>query len=192
MCSVLMKQSILAVFCILLASAAHSASAQVAPAAQRSGLSVTAGGEFSAFQPDYAGNGVAETSPNRLFGIGAYVDARFNRWVQIEAEGRWLHFNQYYFGDPPTGNGENSYLIGPRIPIHDFHGWTPYGKVLFGWGSGAFLTGRAGNIAYGGGVDYRLTRKITLRPFDFEYQQWHVTPTLWPYGASAGISYKIF
>jgi hypothetical protein len=106
--------------------------------------------------------------------------------VQIEAEARWLHFNQYREID------ENTYMIGPRVPIHDFRGWTPYGKFLLGWGSGSFLNGRAGTFAYGGGVDYRLTRKLTLRPFDFEYQQWRVQPTLWPYGGSAGISYTIY
>lgn len=182
-----MRRSItLILFCLLSAASTRTTHAQVAPAATRNGFSLSVGGEGSVFQPGYAGQGVAQESPQRLYGIGAYADARFSRWVQIEAEARWLHFNQY------LGIDENSYLIGPRIPIHNFHGWTPYGKVLFGWGSGGFLSGRAGAIAYGGGVDYRLTRKLTVRPIDFEYQEWHVTPTLWPYGGSAGISYTIF
>ncbi|MGB6746342.1 MAG: outer membrane beta-barrel protein [Terracidiphilus sp.] len=179
-------------FCVLLAAAAVSARAQVVPAASSRTLAIDAGGLGSVFQPDYAdqvndtGQGIAGTSPNRLYGFGAYVDARFTRWVQIEAEGRWLHYNQY------LGIDENTYLIGPRVPIHNFHGWTPYGKVLFGWGSGSFLSGRAGAIAFGGGVDYRLTRKLTLRAFDFEYQRLSVTPTLWPYGGSVGLSYRVF
>jgi hypothetical protein len=146
------------------------------------------GAEGSVFQPDYAGQGFAQTSPNRLYGIGAYADARFSRWVQVEAEARWLRFNEY------LGIGENTYLIGPRVPIHTFHGWTPYGKVLFGWGSGtnSWLNGRAFNITYGAGVDYRLSRKLTIRAADLEYQDWRVKPTLWPYGGSAGISYTIF
>jgi hypothetical protein len=45
---------------------------------------------------------------------------------------------------------------------------------------------------FGGGVDYRLSRKFTLRAFDFEYQRWNVTPTLYPYGGSVGMSYKVF
>ena len=53
------------------------------------------GGLGSMFQPDYAGEGIAQTSPNRLYGVGAYVDARFSRWVQIEGEGRWLRYNEY-------------------------------------------------------------------------------------------------
>ena len=54
----------------------------------------------------------------------------------------------------PPGNGENTYLIGPRIPIGTFHRVTPYGKFLVGLGSGSFLAGHAFVIAYGGGVDY--------------------------------------
>jgi hypothetical protein len=186
MCFVVTTRSVRIFFCVLLAAAAVSARAQVVPAASSRTLAIDAGGLGSVFQPDYAGEGIAQTSPNRLYGFGAYVDARFSRWVQIEAEGRWLHYNQY------LGIDENSYLIGPRVPIHNFHGWTPYGKVLFGWESGSFLSGRAGAIAFGGGVDYRLTRKLTLRAFDFEYQRLSVTPTLQPYGGSVGISYRVF
>lgn len=166
--------------------AATSAWAQVEPAAYSSTFRLDAGGMGSVFQPDYAGLGSAETSPNRLYGFGAYADMHFSRWVQIEGEARWLHFNKY------LGIDENSYQVGPRIPIHDFHGWTPYGKFLFGWGSGSFLSGRATDITFGGGVDYRLSRRLTLRAFDFEYQRWSVTPILHPYGGSVGLSYRIF
>jgi hypothetical protein len=187
MCSVVIRRSIPIFLCVVLAAAAVSARAQVVPAARSRTFTLNAGGLGSLFQPDYdAGQGMVETSPNRLYGFGAYVDARFSRWVQIEGEGRWLHFNKY------LGADENSYMIGPRVPIHDFHGWTPYGKVLVGWGSGSFLSGRTGAFAFGGGVDYRLSRKLTLRAIDFEYERWNVTPTLWPYGGSVGLSYRVF
>jgi opacity protein-like surface antigen len=183
-----MKKFVTALFCLVLISAAISVSAQVAPAGFRRGLSVDAGGEASAFQPDYAGNGsTAQTSPYRLFGIGAFVDVHISRWVQIEGEGRWLHFNEY------QNIAQNTYMIGPKVPIREIHRWTPYGKALIGWGSGpGWLSGRATTIAYGGGVEFRLTRKFTLRPFDFEEEYWHTNPTLHPYGASAGISYRVF
>jgi hypothetical protein len=183
---VFMKRLIFALICVALTYSTFSAHAQVVPSATSRSFTVDAGGLGSMFQPDYAGEGIAQTSPNRLYGVGAYVDARFSRWVQIEAEGRWLRFNQY------LGIDENSYLIGPRIPIKTFHRLTPYGKVLVGSGTGSFLSGQSFVISYGGGVDYRLSRKFTLRAFDFEYQQWNVTPTLWPYGGSVGLSYKIF
>jgi opacity protein-like surface antigen len=180
-----MKRSILASFCIVLSAAVVSARAQVAPAAYRSSFTLSAGALGSRFQPDYEDSGVAHSSPYNLYGIGAYVDADFSRWVKIEAEGRWLRFNQF------LGVDENTYMIGPRVAPYTFHKITPYGKVLFGWGSGSFLAGRSFALAYGGGADYRLTRRFAVRG-DFEYQQWQVTSiTLHPYGVSAGISYRI-
>ena len=88
-----MKRTIVALFCTVLATAAISASAQVVPSATGRKLSVTAGGLGSVFQPDYAGTGIAQTSPNRLYGVGAFVDVRVNRWIQLEAEGHWMRFN---------------------------------------------------------------------------------------------------
>jgi hypothetical protein len=182
-----MKRTILAFICVVFCSAAIlSAHGQVVPAATERVLDVRAGGFASVFQPDYAGEGVAQTSPNRLYGAGAFLDVHINRWLQPEAEARWLRFNEY------LGINENTYSIGDRVTlIRNFHRLSPYGKVLFGLGTGSFLTGNSLVITYGGGVDYRLTRKFNVRG-DFEYQQWNVTPTLWPYGVSAGVSYRIF
>ncbi|MGD1107961.1 MAG: outer membrane beta-barrel protein [Terracidiphilus sp.] len=176
----------MAFFCVVSSFAIVSARGQVVPAATSSSFTLSAGGLGSMFQPDYAGEGIAQTSPNRLYGAGAYVDAHFSRWVQVEAEGRWLRYNTY------KGINENTYLIGPRIPIATFHRVTPYGKFLVGLGNGSFLNGNTFVLSYGGGVDYRLSRRFTLRAFDFEYQSWRVNPTLWPYGGSVGLSYKIF
>jgi hypothetical protein len=60
-------------------------------------------------------------------------------------------------------------------------------------------SGRYAALAYGGGIDFRLTKRFSARG-DFEYQQWLQWPNipgipnspLFPYGASAGIGYKIF
>ncbi len=186
MCIVPMKHSTFAILCMVLFSAAVAAHAQVVPSATSSSFTLTAGALGSAFQPDYAGEGIAQTSPNRLYGAGAFVDARLSRWVDIEGEARWLRYNEY------LGINENTYLIGPRVPIVTYHRFTPYGKFLVGMGNGSFLSGNTFVLAYGGGVDYRLGRKFTLRAFDFEFQQWQVTPTIHPYGGSVGIAYHIF
>ena len=173
--------------CLAFAATSHSTHAQTVPSASRSGLSLSAGALGSVYQPDYADNLVAEPSPYLLFGLGAYVDVRFSRWVQIEAEGRWLRFNEYF------GIGEDNYLVGPRVPIHTFHRFTPYGKFLVGFSTGStWLNGRPGTLAFGGGVDYRLNRRFTVRAGDFEYQRWSVAPMLYPYGGSIGLSYRIF
>lgn len=181
-----MKKSTGFLFCVVITSLALSASGQVVPSATAHEAKVTAGGFASMFQPNYAGNAVAQTSPQRLYGIGAYVDVKLNRWVGVEAEGNWLRFNQY------LGINEDSYSIGPKVPIRTFRGLTPYGKFLVGIGSGSFLNGHTTVLTYGGGVDYRLNNRFTLRAFDFEYQQWTVTPALHPYGGSVGIAYKVF
>jgi opacity protein-like surface antigen len=170
----------------LAAGFAAQCPAQVQHSATSSGTAVRVGGEFSAFQPDYAGTGEAMTSPQRLYGIGAFVDADFTRWIQIEAQGRWLHWNQY------AGIYQNTYGIGPRVPIHEFRRFTPYGKFLIGWGSMSDLSGKATALTFGGGVDYQLGPKFAVRG-EFEYQDWRVAnPNLHPYGGSVGVSYRIF
>jgi opacity protein-like surface antigen len=175
----------IAFFCILL-SAATASRAQVVASATAQRYSLTAGGLGSLSQPDYAGAGIAQSSPNRMYGIGAFVDLKVNRWVQIEAKGNWLRFNSY------LAISEDSYLIGPRLPLHRFGRATPYAKALFGLGNASFLDGIAFTSAYGGGLDYRLTKRISVRAIDFEYQRWQATPAFSPYGFSAGIGYKVF
>ena len=154
----------------------------------------------SVFQPDFAGDWsaqppydpVAEASASPLLGLGAYVDIKFTHWLQIEAEGRWLRFNQY------AGIYQDNYLVGPRVPVHSFGKSTVYGKVLAGYSNMTFDTygdhGRFTDFAFGGGIDYKLTKRISIRALDVEYHYWPTwgNSTLSPYGASAGIGYRIF
>ena len=186
------SRSFLLLAFILLVAHTSPLNAQVVPSATGPQFSIIAGGMASAFQPDYAGGFVSGASGNRLYGAGAFVDVKFNRWFQVEAEGRWLRFNQF------VDINETNYLIGPRLPIHRFGRFTPYVKALVGYGLMNFefneATGRFTALAYGGGVDVNLTRRISARG-DFEYQQWPLwigNEELYPYGASVGISYRIF
>jgi len=157
--------------------------AQVAPTAFARQFSVVAGGEGSIFQPDYG--------PNKLAGVGAFVDVKFTRWFQVEGEGRWLRFNEF------QDIYEDNYLIGPRVPLHKFWKATPYAKVLVGVAKMNFqynyATGKFTDIAYGGGMDIQITKRIAVRAVDFEYQQWPawLSSSLYPYGVSAGISYRV-
>jgi opacity protein-like surface antigen len=205
MCFVIMKRSFSVFFSSALfgvALAAFSAQAQVVPSATARQFSLTAGALGSAFQPDYddadcAEIGCVQSNPDYLFGVGAYVDLRLTRWIQIEAESHWLRFNSN------LSFNESNYLGGFRVPVRRFGRFTPYGKVLGGFSAATFLDGHAPDITFGGGVDYRLTKRISLRAADFEYQYWYfkyVNPVtlqktdlrLSPYGFSVGIGYKVF
>jgi Outer membrane protein beta-barrel domain len=207
------RQSIVPLFSILLAAGSLSAHAQVVPSAYKSQFSLTVGGMASAFQPDYdatyTGGNIAEASPYYLFGIGTYVDVKFSRWIQIEGEARWLRYNQF------DQIYQDNYLIGPRLPIRRFHllRSTVYAKGLIGLAKmdlGNYVTnegiviplghGSFTDVAFGGGVDVKLTKKFSIRLFDGEYQFYPKfikdsmgqNQPIRPYGASVGVGYKIF
>jgi opacity protein-like surface antigen len=180
------NRSALLVVCMMFAAVAVPIRAQVMPSAYARQPKLVAGGFGSVFQPDYAGNGFAQGSPQPLIGIGAFFDYRISRFVGVEGEGNWLRFNKY------NGIDETTYMIGPKVHIHDFGRFSPYGKFLIGMGGGSFLNGHTTVLAYGGGVDYDLSSHWMVRAGDFEFQQWLLTPQLHPYGASVGIAYKVF
>jgi len=167
----------------------------------------------SIFQPDFEGDNWVCVDPNvtpctvgyipyagasnyKLYGVGAYVDVRMRRWMQLEAEGRLLRWHQF------EGVSEVNYLIGPRLPVYNFWKASVYGKVLGGrsklnygdyWGypeGSHYYT----DMAFGGGVDLKLTKRLSLRAVDVEYHYWPSwnNSTLSPYGASVGVGYKIF
>lgn len=181
-----LKRSNFVLISMVMATVTLPAFAQVGPSAYQHEPKLSVGGFGSVFQPDYAGNGIAQASPNPLVGLGGYFDYKMNRFLGIEGEGNWLKFNQY------IGINTNTYLIGPKITFVDAGRLQPYGKVLVGMGSGSFLSGHTTVLAYGAGVDYSLGPHWVLRAGDFEFQQWFVTPRLHPYGGSVGIAYKIF
>jgi opacity protein-like surface antigen len=187
---------LLSFFICLLISAGVSAFGQVSESANVRTLTITAGGFVSGFQPDNGAIGklIPGSAPdNYLIGAGTYVDLHFTRWIQIEGEARWLRFNEYY------GGNEDTYLIGPKVPIRQFGRATAYGKAMIGLGKMNFpLNAGHGSftaLAYGGGIDYKLSRRLSLRAIDFEYQQWPkwvYNTSLYPYGVSVGVGYRVF
>jgi hypothetical protein len=197
----------------LLAAGAETARAQAIHAATSRQISITAGGTASIFQPDFADSWtfvctssctplstspagyyspVAQASNQPLFGVGAYVDVKLARWVQFEAEGRWQRFNKF------DGISQDNYLIGPRLPLYHFWKAEVYGKALGGVSKMHFDTygdhGSFTSFAFGGGMDVKLTKRLSWRAADFEYQYWPWwgNSTIAPYGASMGLGYKIF
>ena len=182
-----MRRSAFVFILIFLMGAAQAriARAQAVEAAKTRTFHIDVGGMVSGFQP--------ADGPNDLVGAGTYVDFHFSHWVQLEAEGRWLRWNQYY------GEHQDNYLIGPRVPV-----WRVgrkgevYGKALIGTGKMTFPFGGYGTftaLAFGGNLDFRVTRKVTFRAVDFEYQDWPVwlpNQSLQPYGVSMGVAYRVF
>ena len=181
---------ILAVVVVVVSSV--SVSAQVAPAAGRGSSTLSAGGTIVAFLPySDAGSVLPGYPENVSFGAGAFVDFNASKWWGIEAEGHWLRFHEF------AQVHEDTYLIGPRILIPKGR-FKFYGKVLYGFGNFAFPYGYIQEhdpvLTFGGGVDYRLTRRISVRAIDGEYQRWlnFQNQSLSPFGASAGVVYRIF
>lgn len=173
---------------------ALSAKAQVVPDAHEGPFSLYAGGFGSAVQPKYP-------AQDYLYGGGAFVDIKFRKWVQVEAETSWLRWNL------PTGSNTSSlvqgayqdyYSVGPKVPIRRIGKFQTYGKFLItdtkinyanGYGYGHFL-----DYTFGGGADVKLTRHFRLRAADFEYH--YVTKyfgsNLQPMGISVGLAYRVY
>jgi len=164
--------------------------AQAHPAVLGGGKSLWAGGEYSNYQADFG-------PPDRLTGLGAFVDFNWNSRFAAEAELRFLHFNGY------QGEHQSNYFVGPKYTIIRYGKFRPYAKVLFGIGDIKFPykigSGSYFAFAPGGGLDYRLTHRIALRA-EYEYQFWPSAPGIAgepnhgikPNGFNAGISYRIF
>jgi hypothetical protein len=141
-----------------------------------------AGAGYLFLKPDYVNTNIQ--------GISFWGDYDFLRHVGVEAV--------VHLGDiiTPSDINENSYMVGPRFMLRR-HKFTGYAKFIFGR---ATITNTDFNLsstynayAYGGGIEYRAARKINVRAFDFEYQQWpNFEPnTLSPIAITVGASYII-
>ena len=166
--------------------------------------SLSAGAEFSLFNPDYGcpsnlpfhcGN-----STGLLRGGGVFGDFNLRPNWGVEGEARWMH--------SPGGESESTYLVGGHYRFFHSGKFDFWGKALVGIGSittqdfsatsgvkGSYLV-----FAPGATLDYHLTSRFSFR-VDYEYQMWpsFAGPAtsagahnhgLSPNGISFGISYK--
>jgi len=188
-----MKRSALVLFVLCLA--ATSVRAQVAESATVRPFTMSAGGTASVFSPNISGLSqkpyFINAPANYLIGLGTYADLHFSHWVQIEGEARWLRLNE------KNSEFEDQYLIGPKVPLLQIGRANVYGKAMIGLGRLRFSGGHAycTSLAFGGGFDYRLSRKVTLRAIDFEFQDWPKfldKATSRPYGVTVGMAYRVF
>ena len=143
----------------------------------------------------WVGGGVSfynlQYGQQKILGMSSVVDADSARQFGIEAEGRWLEYHQ--FANVHT----ESYLIGPRY--HFYVGnFQPYVKGLIGFGNFSFPYGYAHGtyliVGAGGGVDYRLSPRWSVRCADVEYQDWpqFTFGAMTSVGISSGIQFRIF
>ena len=70
----------------------------------------------------------------------------------------------------------STYLFGPRFTYRSYHHVTPFAETLFGVAHGSATiagvngpTQNAFAMATGGGVDYRLSNRFSLRPLQVDY-----------------------
>ena len=176
-----MKSALLALAFLFAAGYGH---AQALPAASGPGSHVTLGGGVSWYQQDYG---------HRQIGGGyGFVELRPYWRCGIVGEARSLRLNT----DQQVS--ESSYLAGVQANLRSRPARTePYVKILagagritlpFNYAHGTFLA-----YAAGGGVDYAVNDRWTLRVVDVEVQRWTNFPfgNLQPYGVSAGVSLRL-
>jgi opacity protein-like surface antigen len=177
---------------------------QTPAAAKQSTPSLQVGGEFSGFDTD-----VAKSPAPFEYGVGIYADLKVLGPVGIEAEARTIQFNQYENVRQDIVSGGLRYVL-DRGPLAA-HRYLLYAKALGGLGSADFPHGTYGQdpsrrhdtfstFTVGGGVDYRLNRRISLRG-EYEYQSWFDygrglgkigLGTANPTGFSVGVAYRFF
>lgn len=170
--------------------------------------SISAGGEMSAFNPDW---GCATSSPfcaNDLIGPTAFFDFDMHGKYGLEGEARWLHWHGL------GGEVESNYLVGPRYRMFRYGRLSGWFKLVVGGGwittinypAAGSLKGSYFLYAPGGTLNYRLTHRLIVRG-DYEWQFWpsfagpptYNTTTgqvmqnnsgLTPNGFSLGIAYR--
>lgn len=173
---------------LLLVLSPASVFAQAAPAVRGGGQSLWVGTTYSNFSPDFG-------PPHRLIGIGVNADLSWSPRLTLEGEMRFLRFNGF------GGEHQDDYLLGPKFTLLRRGRFTPYAKFVFGLGAVTFPY-QIGNGTYfvyapGGGVDYRLSRKLSVRG-GYEYQFWPSAPGIpgepdngmHPNGFSIGVAYR--
>jgi hypothetical protein len=156
---------------------------QTHEAADMARPSLWAGGEISGYRVQY-GEG-------NIWGATALVDADSAYHIGLEAEGRWLEFHQ-------TANVHlETYMIGPRY-YANMGRFQPFVKGMVGFGDFGFpynyAHGRYLAIGAGGGLDFRIARRWSVRLAEVQYQNWpdFNFGTMNSVGVSSGIRYRVF
>lgn len=108
-----------------------------------------------------------------LNGGSANVAYNVNHWLSGVGDfGGYTNGNILSTGIDGT---VSTYLFGPRISYRHFGRITPFGQVLFGVAHasstlfGSTASQNAFAMTVGGGVDYRLSHHLAIRPVEMDY-----------------------
>lgn len=156
---------------------------QALPTATGPGFFLTAGGGVSGFQVDY----------------GKRVDGGWTAYSELHLHGRPAIVGEVRFLTLRTDEQvtEKTFLVGPQREVFRYGALRPYVKFLVGDAHMRFPFGYAnGNyfvMAPGGGLDVKLSPRVSLRVVDVEYQSWpqFTFGELHPWGVSAGINVRL-
>lgn len=165
--------------------------AQAGPSAYVHRHSIYVGGEYALWNSDYFGD-------NKSLNKSAFaIYGDYTVW-----NGSWpVSLELNYTKVPDHENDQrylSSFLSGIKVS-HHMGRWQPFAKV--GAGIGHFSAtdalsyhqdGEHFAIGMGGGIEYRLTSRIMLRPVDYTYERWNFYPhALSPSAIGFGLSYRI-
>ena len=143
---------------------------------------IQAGAGLLYLQPDYVNSNIK--------GVSLWGDYDFLGFVGAEVS---AHVGSII---TPADIAEDSYMVGPRVMYHR-RKITAYGKILVGRATitnqDYHLSSTYNAYAFGGGLEYRVTRKLNVRAVDIEVQKWpNFEPnTLSPVAITIGASYII-
>ena len=182
----LRSAALLAAVAALCFAGSVAASAQVVPAGYQERIAIHAGGTASEYYLQYG--------QTRLLGATAFSDIDIGRTYGIEAETRFLEFNQL---QNTHDIHAETYLAGPRYRLN-LGRFQVYAKGLVGLGVFHYTRGLGTDndfvVAPGGGVDYHISPRVHIRLADLEYQYWpefHYGP-MSSFGISAGFRVRVF
>ena len=177
------------VVCAVLASTVHG---QTVADARGGAASLWAGVEYGNFKAGFPRDGTV-----RLSGVGAFATYNWNRHYALEVHTRFLNLRSWY------GETEQDYLAGPRYTFLRGEKLRPFAAFQVGFVKIQYPfqmgTGTSFAMAPGGGVEYRLGRKWSVRGA-YEFQMLSNSPDftneprfgIRPSGATVGIAYRIF
>lgn len=185
----LSKGAVFAMLCVVAVGLGPVCLGQSEPtASQAIRLQVFAGPAY--VNPDYGGASGITKNVGALVGGDLNIGQVLGR-IEPSVEFRAL-------ASVGTVSHQYSYSGGPRLEF-DYGRFHPYGILLLGYGkitfvgaTGSYTKNNSGVYTYGGGLDFALDRRWTIRA-DMAQQHWrlsHLAAPFYPTAVSVGVRYR--